>query len=120
VLLLFCVYFVLFEIQVVLIKGRRYFSSSWKYLEITPVILIIILCISSLSDFNSKKNVNFVRLQAIAALSMWLKFLYYLRIWKATGYLVRMITEVVAEMKTFLFVLLVIVIAYADAFYSLA
>jgi len=51
---------------------------------------------------------------------MWLKFLYYLRVWKTTGYLVRMLTEVINEMKIFLLVLGVIVVAFTDAFYSFA
>ena len=51
---------------------------------------------------------------------MWFKFLYFLRIFKQTGYLIRMITEVIKDMKIFIFVLLIVIIGFADAFMSLS
>lgn len=46
---------------------------------------------------------------------MWLKMLYFLRIYKQTGYQIRMISKVLYGMKTFLFVLLVTILAVTDA-----
>lgn len=46
---------------------------------------------------------------------MWLKLLYFLRIYRTTGYLVRMIVQVIQEMKVFLLVLLITILAVADA-----
>ena len=51
---------------------------------------------------------------------MWFKFLYFLRIFKETGYLIRMIVEVVKDMKVFFVVLIVVLAAFGDAFLSLS
>ncbi len=50
---------------------------------------------------------------------MWLKLLYFFRINKYTGYLIRMIVKVIFGMKTFLYVLLITIVAFGDAFISL-
>jgi len=59
-------------------------------------------------------------LYAIAAVIMWLKFLYFFRIFQATGYLIRMIIEVIIDMKSFLTVLVIIILAFALPFMVLA
>jgi hypothetical protein len=58
-----------------------------------------------------------VTLTAIMSLMLWLKFLYFLRIFKATSYLIRIIIEVVIDMKYFLAVLLLTFIAFGDAIF---
>ena len=50
---------------------------------------------------------------------MWIKLLYFFRINKNTGYLIRMIVKVIFGMKTFLMVLLITIVAFGDAFVSL-
>jgi len=57
--------------------------------------------------------------QAITALTMWGKFLYFLRSFDETGYLVRSLAEVIKDMLVFLFVLTIVVLGYADAFSSM-
>ncbi len=51
---------------------------------------------------------------------MWFKFLYFLRIFKSTGYLIRMIIEVIFEMKIFFLVFVIVLCAFGDAFLSLS
>lgn len=62
---------------------------------------------------------HFWNVQAIAALTIWCKGLYYLRPFQFTGYLIRMIVEVMHDMLAFLFVLTIVVLGYADAFSSM-
>ena len=47
---------------------------------------------------------------------MWLKLLYFLRIFKSTGYLVRMVTDVLWGMKTFLLILFIVYFGFSEAF----
>lgn len=47
---------------------------------------------------------------------MWLKLLSALRIFKSTGYLIRMIVVVMYDMGIFLFVLIITLAAFGDAF----
>ena len=62
---------------------------------------------------------TFWNVQAISALTMWGKFLYFLRSFDATGYLIRSLAEVINDMLVFLFVLGIVVLGYADAFSSM-
>jgi len=51
---------------------------------------------------------------------MWLKFLYFFRIFEQTSYLIRMIVEVVIDMRHFLLVLFVTIIGFGNAFLVLS
>ena len=51
---------------------------------------------------------------------MWFKFLYFLRIYKSTGYLISMIFEVIKDMRYFFLVLLLTIIAFGDSFLSIS
>lgn len=53
---------------------------------------------------------------AISTFFMWLKLLYIMRIFKKTGYLIRMIVEVIYDMGVFLLLLLITVLAFGDSF----
>jgi len=49
-----------------------------------------------------------------------MKILYFMRIFKKTSYLIRMIVEVVSGMGVFLFVLFIALAAFGNAFYALS
>lgn len=51
---------------------------------------------------------------------MWFKLLYFLRIFKNTGYLIRMIVEVIYDMRHFFLVLLITIAAFGDSFLSIS
>lgn len=54
-------------------------------------------------------------LLSIISLLFWLKLLYFMRIWKETGYFIRTIINVIKEMQYFLLLLLFSLIAFADS-----
>ena len=49
------------------------------------------------------------------SLLLWLKFLYFLRIFKSTGYLIKIIITVCVEMRDFLLILLLTIMAFGDS-----
>lgn len=51
---------------------------------------------------------------------MWLKFLYFLRLFAPTAALIRMIIEIVKDMATFLIIYFMAVIGFANALYILS
>jgi len=57
---------------------------------------------------------------AISTFFMWLKLLYIMRIFKATGYLIRMIIDVIADMGIFLLLLLITIFAFGDSLLTLS
>ena len=54
-------------------------------------------------------------LQSIMSLIFWLKLLYFLRIFKNTGYYIRTIIEVIVDIKYFLLMLLLTIVAFGDS-----
>ena len=57
---------------------------------------------------------------AVTVLVMWLKLFYLLRIFFKTAFLVRMILEILYDMKWFIFVMALAVGAFAHCFFILA
>jgi len=58
-------------------------------------------------------------MKSIGSLLMWIKLLYFCRIYKATGYLIRIIIKVIFGMKTFLGVFLITILAVSDSYISI-
>jgi hypothetical protein len=59
-------------------------------------------------------------LMALTTFFIWFKLLYFMRIFKDTGYLIRMISTVMIDMRHFLFVLLIAIVAFGDTFLSIS
>ena len=51
---------------------------------------------------------------------MWTKFLYFFRIYKSTGYLIRMLIQVAIDMQVFLLVMIIIICGIANSFVVLS
>jgi hypothetical protein len=50
---------------------------------------------------------------------MWFKILYFLRVFRRFGYLIKIITEVLLDMRVFLVILGMSVMAFSGTFYIL-
>ena len=58
-------------------------------------------------------------MQALAAVTIWTKLLYFLRASYSIGWLVRLVLEVISDMKAFLLIFFIALLAFADAFFTL-
>lgn len=70
-------------------------------------------------DYNHKAGIDLrglAAIHALASLLMWVKLLYFLRIFKSTGYLIRMLTEVMYSMRVFLTVFCIVLIGFGESF----
>mmetsp|Transcript_35185 Transcript_35185/g.34213 ORF Transcript_35185/g.34213 Transcript_35185/m.34213 type:complete len:102 (-) Transcript_35185:331-636(-) len=56
-------------------------------------------------------------LYSYCAVLVWFRLLYFFRIFRGTGYYIRMITEVLSDMFNFMLIFLVVVGAFGNAFY---
>lgn len=82
---------------------------------IPPIFIIVFIALEILGHFDNNQNRALQGiLQATISLFLWLKFLYFLRIFKQTGYLIKIIIEVVKEMRFFLLILLLTIVAFGD------
>jgi hypothetical protein len=62
----------------------------------------------------------FVTMQATAAVLIWLKLLFFLRTSGEFGWLVRLIVEVLADMRVFMLILGIAIFAFTDAFFTIS
>ena len=81
-------YFLLSESYQIYMQRLDYFITIWNYLDIlSPVLVIIVVSfdLKVLSDVTYQKPSIIVTFHSIASLLMWLKFFYFLRIFRHTG-----------------------------------
>jgi hypothetical protein len=99
----------------------EYLMSIWNYVDIIPTLGIYTLCLLSFVDLIATSSpVITGNLRAVTAFFMWMKFLYFLRLFKKTSYLIHLIIQVLADMRYFLLILFIPIVAFGDAFLSIA
>lgn len=131
----FSLYFLQKETQQLMKEKLGYFSSIWNFMDIVIPVFTILYCIlEQFGVFNIQTTVEIdgemitvqkyvtlqASLQATLSLFIWMKFLYFLRIFKQSGYLIRIIIEVVKDMRFFLLILFLTFIAFGDSMYRLS
>lgn len=110
------IYFELVELAQLISAPSKYLSFM-RLIDLVGAFLIIYNALHSViyNDF----TVTFWRIQACASLFIYLRLLLVLRYFERISQLVRMITTVIIDMVPFLIVLLVAILAFSDAFFSL-
>ena len=99
--------------------------SPWNYSDLLPPIFIIAVVsihlrvnisveYPSIPDYTP--NGLLYTVHGMASLLMWMKLLYFLRIFENTSYLIRMITNVLWDMRVFLLILFLFYFAFGEAF----
>lgn len=117
----FSVYFLANEVKQLTNDGLAYLTSIWNFIDIIPPIGIFLMLIANIiSSFVDIDNTIERSIQAIATFFMWFKLLYFLRIFKNTGYLIRMVIVVTYDMRFFLLVLLITIAAFGDSMLSMS
>ena len=122
IMLIFATYFIANEIKQFNQKGGEYFKDVWNYIDIIPPVGIYVISVMILLNlFRIEVNNELQRtINSFITFFMWFKLLYFLRIFKTTGYLIGMILEVVKDMRHFFLVLLVTIIAFASSFLAIS
>lgn len=99
---------------------RTYLSSSWNYIDLTPPVIILSQAVLTIINSSDGSLASIIQtIQALSSMLLWIKLLYFFRINRSTGYLIRMVAKVFIGIKTFLGVLLITIVAFADGFTSL-
>lgn len=104
-----------------LVKGLEYFYDIWNYLEIVPILCIWILL--------AKRNMfvvgddgiivipgEFYNITAVIVVLLWMKVLFFMRLFRKTGYLVHSIITVVQDIGIFLIIFLTVMVAFSFSF----
>jgi hypothetical protein len=93
---------------------KEYFSSGWNYIDIASHTLMM----ASIGlKFTGSRHCNVV--SAAGVVVAWTNVLSYLRGYKSTGPLLRMINEIIIDSIPFLIVLTILICAFAAGFFML-
>jgi hypothetical protein len=117
-LLILSLFFIMNETKQLISGGFDYLLQVWNYLDLIPPLLITAIVILNFLEMDNFPEIR--TMHAVAALLNWFKLLYFLRIFSSTGYLVRMIINVIVDMRIFLVVFTIILLGFADAFATLS
>ena len=107
-------YLIFLEITAIVNKHIEYFNDLARLFNIITPILIMTNVFTE--DYTS---ITFWTVQTWAALAIWFRALLYLRTISHFSWLIRMIVACVLSMRTFMVVLTIGIIAFADAFLSI-
>lgn len=94
-----------------------YFRGSgaiWNFLDIATSVLVIILFFMRLAG--AVTNFAFFGVAGFAVFFMWLKLFYFLRLFKNTAAFIRMIVEMIKDIRVFLLVFFIAIFAFASAY----
>ena len=125
----FSTYFLANELRQIYSDGPlQYFTSFWNYIDTIPLFGIYIIATISLLEVvvsrdNPDDRINEVAQRiiiSIVTLFMWLKFLYFFRLFDSTSYLIRAIVTVVIDMRNFFIVLVSMIVGFGNAFLVLS
>ena len=115
ILFVFIGYFLLIEVKQIFCNKLEYLKSPWNYIDVcTPCLLIAVLVIH-LKKKDTTLPFN-ATLRSITTLLMWIKLIYFLRLFHKTSYFIRILKDVFYDMRVFLLVLLFIYFGFGEAF----
>jgi len=116
-------YFGYTEVKQYLYRPDQYITDLWNGFDLVSIALNLVVILLDISQ--SEKTVSGIDthlrgLSAVACFFMYVKLFYFLRIFKLTAPLVRMIVDVTFSIKVFVLLFLVFLLASANSFYILS
>jgi len=99
---------------------REYFYSRrtiWNIIDLASSMLIIAFGVIILGDFRAGSAV--VILAGFTSFLLWIKLLYFMRLFKPTSSFIRMIIEMFKDIWTFLLIFFISIFAFANFYYIL-
>eukprot|EP00953_Heterococcus_sp_UTEX-ZZ885_P001374 1258-Heterococcus_DN1.PRE.1 len=107
-------------VEAVAVKVSEWLLDFWNVLDVTAYTLTLIAVLKQATatdtthpELNTTANI----INATAAVLLWFKLLHFMRPYQSTGPLVMMIFEIIADIRTFLLILAIVVVGFANAFY---
>lgn len=102
-------------------NGRRHFQDVWNIIDLINPLLVLMMLFNYYIDENRLQvNTWEIIMSAISTFTMWAKQLYFLRVFDSYSYLIRMINQVIVDMKEFLVVLMLAIVAFSDTYRTIS
>eukprot|EP00347_Sterkiella_histriomuscorum_P021746 403332909 len=121
-ILLLQIYLIITEIRQFQFTKMNYLRSAKNYMDLLQIGFTTCTMIShyiydTRDEYSQSKILPTIH--ALASLILWINFLYFLRLFDSTSYLIRIVINVFWDMKWFLILLLVCQIGFAESFLRL-
>jgi WD40 repeat protein len=104
--------FIWHECKQVVQEKTAYLASVWNVLD-----LVVYGCAACVLPLHLACEKSVLAVASLLMVSSWLKLLFFLRAFRTTGPLVKMLIQITADMANFLVVLFLIVVGFSVAFY---
>ena len=106
-----------FEYNQMKIQGLRYFLSFWNMVDVILVLgTISTVILDIISIIVVEFNMSPVKIMiSITFLSLWIRLFSFARGFEGTGFLIRLVQQVVIDMKFFLFLIFLFMLAFASS-----
>ena len=99
---------------------KIYFRSLWNYVDLIPAFLMLAFVSARMSGSSTteftKRESNWM---SAVSLALWIKALYFLRVFPWSAFLVRMIIQCIMDVRVFGAIFLFSILAFANSFYIL-
>jgi hypothetical protein len=109
-------YFLTIEFRQAKTNLSDYLSNFWNMTDLISYSFCLMSVIFEMLDFPKFITRPIV---ATSVIILWIKLFYFLRVYDSTSQLIRMIIEIVKDMKYFMFVLLIGIIGFTGGLYVL-
>jgi len=108
------------ELGSLLEDGLDYFGDPWNWLDFSSLTLnLTFLTIATMSQVLESWFVDKYTMRTIGAYAcflMWLKMFYWMSLFESTAYYVKLIKQTIADCMTFMLMILIILLAFANFF----
>lgn len=117
VVLAFIAFFMLFECKQIYLQKRAYFESLWNNVDILSFALNLTFVTCDICNLDTTITRP---IGSVAVWLMWVKLFYFLRLFRITAPIVRMLMQILKDMGIFSFVFLLALLGFGNSFYLLA
>lgn len=101
-------------------EGKEYYASVgvvWNFIDITSSAFVSYFILANLFDQDANKSTYIIG--GLGVFFLWLKLFYFMRMFQETAAFVRMIIEMFLDIKIFLFIFFIGILAFSNCFYVL-
>lgn len=105
------------EVRSMYKRKLGYFNSFWNNLTLISLILNIGFAFCDLGEVDVSRT---RALGSVCVWIMWCKLFYYLRLFRTTAPLVRIIMQIIKDMSIFSFVFTLAIFGFGNTFYILS
>ena len=110
------IYFFYIESKQFMKDPTDYFGDFWNITDLLSYFLCLIVIILDRANVDASINRP---IASLCLIILWIKMFYFLRVFESTSKLIRMIIEIVNDMKNFLIVMIIGIVGFSGGFYIL-